>query len=102
MEINVTRKQEGAKLTLFVEGKLGVSSAPTLKNELVDLSGIKELVMDLEKVSYVASAGFRVFIEAYRKMEDNNGTFRIVNVTPENMEVFRYTGLADVMDVSQA
>lgn len=102
MEINVTRKQEGAKLTLFVEGKLGASSAPTLKNELVDLSGIKELVMDLEKVSYVASAGFRVFIEAYRKMEDNNGTFRIVNVTPENMDVFRYTGLADVMDVSQA
>ena len=69
MEINVTRKQEGAKLTLFVEGKLGVSSAPTLKNELVDLTGVRELVIDLEKVSYVASAGFRVFIEAYRKME---------------------------------
>lgn len=102
MDISITRKEEGTKLTLFVEGKLGAASAPTLKNELVDLSGVKELVVDLEKVSYIASAGFRVFIEAYRKMADNKGSFRIVNVAPENMEVFRFTGLADVMDVSEA
>ena len=102
MEINITRKEEGAKLTLFVEGKLNTASATTLKNELVDVSGIKELVMDLEKVNYIASAGFRVFIEAYRKMADNKGSFKIVNVTPDNMEIFQFTGLADIMDVSGA
>ncbi len=102
MDISITRKEEGAKLTLFVEGKLGAASAATLKNELVDLSGITELVLDLEKVTYIASAGFRVFIEAYRKMSDNKGSLKIVNVTPDNMETFRFTGLADILDVSEA
>ena len=100
MEVEVTKKQEGSKLTLYVSGKLNTPGSEILRSEISDLNGVKELILDFKDVSYIASAGFRVIIEAYKMMSDNKGTLKIINVNDANMHTFQLTGLLDVLDVS--
>ena len=61
---------------------------------------MKDVVFDLKELEYIASAGFRVIIEVYKKAKGNNGTVKVVNVNEANMEVFEYTGLTDIIDVT--
>lgn len=100
MAVEVTKKQEGSKMTIAVSGKLNTPGSETLRSEISDLNGIKELIFDFQDVSYISSAGFRVIIEAYKMIGDNKGTMKVINVNAENMHTFQLTGLLDVLDVS--
>ena len=100
MAVEVQKIQEGTKLTIRVSGKLNTPGSEELRSEIGDLNGIKELILDFKDVSYIASAGFRLIIEAYKMMADNKGSMKIINVNEDNMQTFRLTGLLDVLDVS--
>ena len=97
--MNVTTNTEGTKLTLALEGKLGTTSAPEFEKALKNnIDGITELVFDFEKLEYMASAGLRVLLSAAKVMK-KQGSMKIINVTNPVMDVFTFTGMADVMDI---
>ena len=97
--MTVTTNTEGTKLTVALEGKLGTTSAPELEKAVKNnIDGITELVFDFEKLEYMASAGLRVLLSAGKVMK-KQGSMKIINVTPPVMDVFTFTGLADVMDI---
>ena len=98
--MTVTTNLDGTKLTIAVEGKLGTTSAPELENALKNnINGVTELVFDFDKLDYMASAGLRVLLASAKVMK-KQGTMKIINVTEPVMEVFTFTGMADVMDVT--
>ena len=100
MIVNV--QKEGTKLTVSAEGKLGATTAPELEKAVkTNIDGVTELVFDLEKLDYMASAGLRVLLSSSKVMK-KQGTMKIINVTPTIMEVFTFTGLADVLDIETA
>ena len=97
--MTVTTNLEGTRLTVTVEGKLGTTSAPELEKALKNnISGVTELIFDLEKVEYLASAGLRVLLSSAKVMK-KQGSMKIIHVTEPVMEVFTFTGLADTMDI---
>ena len=97
--MNVTTNLEGTKLTVAVDGKLGTTSAPELEKAVRNnINGVTELVFDFGKLEYMASAGLRVLLSSAKVMR-NQGTMKIINVTEPVMEVFTFTGMADVMDI---
>ncbi|MBR5336886.1 MAG: STAS domain-containing protein [Lachnospiraceae bacterium] len=97
--MNVTTKSEGEKLTVICEGKLGTTSAPELEKAVKNnIEGISELVFDFEKLEYMASAGIRVLMSAGKTMA-KQGSMKIIKVPPEIMEVFSFTGMADILDI---
>ena len=97
--MTVTTNLEGTKLTVTAEGKLGTTTAPELEKAVKDnIEGVTELVFDFEKLDYMASAGLRIILSAAKTMK-KQGSMKIIKVTPEVMEVFRFTGMADVMDI---
>ena len=97
--MTVTTDIEGTRLTVAAEGKLGTTSAPELEKALKNnIDGITELVFDLGKLEYMASAGLRVLLSAQKVMK-KQGSMKIINVTPPVMEVFTFTGMADAMDI---
>ncbi len=97
--MTVTTQKDGAKLTLTVEGKLGTTSAPELEKALKDnIGGVTELVYDFAKLEYIASAGLRVILSSAKVMK-KQGSLKIINVTPAVMDVFTFTGMADVLDI---
>ena len=48
-------------------------------------------------VEYISSAGIRVLLGAYKKMNANKGTMRIEKANEMVREVFEMTGLSEML-----
>lgn len=97
--MTITTKLENDKATLFVEGWLDTQSSPELGKAIGELSDIKSLVFDFEKLEYISSSGLREVVSAYKKMKGIGGTFSIIHVNSEVMDVFRLTGFDKKLDI---
>ena len=97
MTINVERDFE--LVTLEITGRLDTTTAPNLEsviNELPD--DTKELIFDMSGVEYISSAGIRVLLGAYKKMNTNQGIMRIEKANDMVREVFEMTGLLELLE----
>lgn len=97
----ITKTVENSTVILSVEGWLDTKASPELGKEIDALSDAEKLVLDFEKVEYIASSGLREVLAAYKKMQRMNGTFSVINVSSEVMEVFRITGFDNKLDIRQ-
>jgi anti-sigma B factor antagonist len=70
MAFSVTSEVKGEVAKIFLVGELDGSSAQIFKEEIEKLSpdGLKRLVLQMEELEYMASAGLRVLIFAKQKM----------------------------------
>ena len=97
MTINTEINANKAKLVL--DGRLNTTTSPTLENAVNELPAeITELVMDMEKVAYVSSAGLRVLLAA-QKLMNKKGSLLLTGVCEDVMEVFEMTGFADILTI---
>ena len=97
MDINMT--QDGTKLTITLVGRLDTRTAPELEAALKDaLEGITELVIDLEGLEYISSAGLRVLLSA-QKLMNEQGTMTVTHVNDNIMDIFEVTGFIDILTI---
>ena len=97
--MTITRKMEGDKLELALEGRLDTTTAPELEKEIADsIADVKDLMLDLEKLVYISSAGLRVLLSAQKRM-NKQGSMVICNVSEEIMEIFEVTGFSDILTI---
>lgn len=57
---------------------------------------VKALTLDLSGLEYTSSAGLRQIVAAHKKM---SGNLKLVNVSPEIMQVFKMTGFDKKLDI---
>ena len=96
MTINVERDFE--LVTLEITGRLDTTTAPNLESVINELpEDTKELIFDMSGVEYISSAGIRVLLGAYKKMNLNNGIMRIEKANDMVREVFEMTGLLELL-----
>ena len=89
MTIEKTVRENAAELKL--SGWLDTQTAPELDKEIKSLGEeITALTLDMEKLEYISSAGLRLIVAAYKKM---NGALTLRNVSGEIMSVIKMTGL---------
>lgn len=97
MTINKTK--EGTELVLELEGRLDTTTAPELEAELSQsLDGVKKLVLDMQKLNYLSSAGLRVILGAQKRM-NKQGSMVVRHVNETIMEIFEVTGFADILTI---
>ena len=97
MTINVERDFE--LVTLGIAGSLDATTAPNLEATVNELSkDVKELVFDMAELEYISSAGIRVILGAYKKMNANEGIMRIEKANDIVCEVFEMTGLSELLN----
>ena len=96
MTINVERDFE--LVTLEITGRLDTTTAPNLEAVINKLSkNIKELVFDMAELEYISSAGIRVLLGAYKKMNLHQGLMRIEKPNDTVYDVFEMTGLLQML-----
>ena len=97
--MTINKSLTGGKLTLSLDGRLDILTAPDfehlVKNELEDVT---ELVIDMEKLEYISSAGLRSLLVAQKTM-NKQGSMKIKNVNELIMEVFNITGFVDILTI---
>ena len=92
--------KDGTTLTVRPEGPIDSYTAPELDKQMApQIAGISEVIIDLEKVNYISSAGLRVLIATDQAMEKREGCMKIIHAGPPVMEVLEMTGLVNAFTV---
>ena len=95
MKIDTTRN--GTELTAALDGRLDTVTSPELEAALDGLDGVTKLIIDMEKLVYVSSAGLRVLLNAQKKMEKSGGSMVVCHVNEEIREIFEVTGFDEIL-----
>ena len=93
MSMNMSLIKHGNEGELKLIGYIDAGNAAEVEKILVDLTGqFETLVLDMEKLEYVSSAGLRAFKRAFMEMRAKHGTLAAKNVGKSVMEVLEITG----------
>ena len=96
--MEIKTKAEGDKLTIAVSGRVDTVTAPELEAGL-KFGDAKSVVIDLEKVPYMSSAGLRILLTAHKAMLGSGGELLIANVQSAVREVLDITGFSDILNL---
>lgn len=99
--MTVTMNRNDTQLTVNIRGRLDTLTAPELEEKLEDaLDGVEELILDLDGLEYISSAGLRVFLSVIKQM-DEQGEMKLRNVCDDVMDVFEVTGFIDFLNIEE-
>ena len=90
--MTINKKIDGDTMTISVEGWLDTMTAPQFHDEVQDLSGAKNVILDFGGLEYISSAGLREIVTLYHTVSAQDGAFSIRKINPEVMDVFTLTG----------
>jgi anti-anti-sigma factor len=98
--MEVAKTQAGGIVTLKINGKLSAATAEEF-GAIADaaVAESKNIVMDFQDVTYLASAGIRVLVSVQKKVSAAGGSLSFRNVQESINEVFELTGLDEVFDI---
>ena len=97
--MNINLNVVGNILTVSLDGRLDTTTAPQLDNTVrTSLNGISKLIFDMEKLTYISSAGLRILLSAQKIMSARDG-MKIKNCCAEVLEIFDITGFTDILDI---
>lgn len=99
--MTVTMNRNDTHLTVNIRGRLDTLTAPELEEKLEDaLDGVEELILDLDGLEYISSAGLRVILSVIKQM-DEQGEMKLRNVCDDVMDVFEVTGFIDFLNIEE-
>ncbi len=90
-------------LVLNVCGRLDNNTATSFQTRLLEYIGLhseKGLVMNLEKLDYLSSAGLRVLVIAAKEMHGRSGNIVLCHLNSSVEKVLQSTGLLPIFKVS--
>ena len=98
--MNIEFQKEGTTLTVKPDGRLDTATSPELERRMQpEMQGMKDIIMDLEKVDYISSGGLRVLLAVEQEMEETDGSMKVIHVNPHIMEIFEITGFLDLLTI---
>ena len=97
--MTITEERNKNLVTLKIEGRLDTTTAPTLEKTIGEIiDSVTELILDMNQLTYVSSAGLRVLLSTQKQM-NKIGTMKLIGVCEEVMEVFEMTGFSDILNI---
>ena len=98
MSLKIEKKNTETK-TLALVGRLDTVTAPELEAEISTILPTAEsLVLDMEKLEYISSAGLRVILKTQKALTQKAG-LKLINVSDDVREVFEITGFSDFLTI---
>ena len=93
-------KKEESHLTIMLEGELNTPAAAQFEASYEqNRSGINDVAIDLQNLTYITSAGLRVLLAIRQDMDDVNGTMTVCHVPNDIMEVFDVAGFSTFLNI---
>ncbi|MBR5498107.1 MAG: STAS domain-containing protein [Clostridia bacterium] len=97
--MNIGIKKNAEETIIEITGRLDTITAPELEKTIEsDASDVTKLILDVNGMEYISSAGLRVLLSEQKKMS-KRGTMTVKNVRPEVMEVLEITGFTDILTI---
>jgi anti-anti-sigma factor len=98
--MEITLGMLGSVPVFSLSGRLDAITSPILEERLKPLlddpAGVKHLILDGAGLSYVSSAGLRVFLMAQRQLAARGGNLAFAALTSQVLELFQLAGLQEL------
>ena len=94
-------KFENGPLTIFLQGRIDSSNAAEVEAELTEIisqNGGSTLVIDVEGLEYISSAGLRIVLRLRKQFAD----MKVINASSEVYDIFDMTGFTEMLTVEKA
>ena len=81
--------------------RLDSNTAPALQTLLDEQVGAQRsrLLIDMRQVDYISTSGLKVFVNAWRSLQDQNGRLALAGMTEHVREVFETVGFDQFFDI---
>jgi len=101
MELRLSVQPHGDRATIHIGGEIDLATCPRLQAVVVDLvdRGCHQLIVDLERVSFLDCAGIRVLVDARRRVQEHGGSVRLVRPRPLVRRVLALTRMTEVFPI---
>ena len=101
---DVQWEKEGNTMIIRLTGDIGVKidELMTIQDrvDLLTLDPPEQVIFDLREVSMLTSSGLSLIMRAYKRSERKGRRFEIVNAPPDIANIFRMTGLINVLKIT--
>ncbi len=98
--LNIDLVKQGNEGELMLVGELDVNTAPGAETIMLDaVNRFDRVILNMERLTYVSSAGLRAMKRANINMRRKGGTLALKNVSKPVMEVLELTGFAVVFKI---
>lgn len=99
MEINIDKKEN--HILFRLEGSLDIYTSLDLKSALEEhvKSNTPDVVIDMEKLTYIDSSGIGILIKALNYVQGINGRLCVANLKPAIEKVFKVSGLTSYFEI---
>ncbi|MGE5615376.1 MAG: STAS domain-containing protein [Bacillota bacterium] len=93
----------GEVTVVEVDGRVDSANAPKLEDHVAALirGGKKSVLLDLAKVEYISSAGFRTLLLLARQAGEAQSRFALCSLTPKVHRLFDMGGFLDLLPIAQ-
>ena len=97
-DLKIKEYRDHTSMRIVMEGNLDAVTTKKFETLLrSSIDGVTEIILDLDKLGYISSAGLRVLYAAQNAMNKVKGSLLICNVQPDIREVFDVTGLSGIL-----
>lgn len=104
MDVTITNEEGKVPVTVVrIDGHVDASNASDLESRAMRAigSGVKNMLIDMEKVTFMSSAGFRSIHKIYQALdpEGGSGHMKILNPSDEISRLIRTLGFDNFVAV---
>lgn len=94
-ELQIQAKTIRKYKLITLTGTVGSASAENLDRQIQKAFNrrIFNIILDLEQVNLITSAGLRVMLKTVKECQGNNGKLKLLNVSKTLQEVFNIIGI---------
>ena len=93
----INRGEEGE---LLLEGRLDAVTSPEAEELFLQMAErFEKLILNMEKLQYISSAGLRVLKKTYMATVKRNGELELSHVNKLVMEVLEMTGFSGLLNI---
>jgi anti-sigma B factor antagonist len=101
MEIKVSK--QGAVIVAALSGEIDSSTAPDAQAQLLPLiDGGNKLVLDMQDLTFLSSAGLRIILQLYRQSTSNGGKVALANMQETIRDTMQITGFLAFFQVTES
>ncbi len=100
IQVDVSYAGDNNEIAIIsARGFIDTTTAPELEKKLEEQLALNKykIIVDLENIDYVSSAGWGVFVSEIREIRENNGDLILVNMSPDVYDVYELMEFSSIL-----
>lgn len=100
--MNIKISEDKDRTLITISGEIDMYSSPELREKIMSFIKLRVQILsvDFKKVSYIDSSGIATFVEGLKGMKAYGGRLQFFNIPEAIIEIFRFSKLDKVFDIS--